>query len=96
MASPATFPEATYFVGPNDRDGGSPGGFPMVVEWDGSARFVSSWALTREELEEVQRTGRIWLEVRSDRLVHPGVRVSGAKSAVVPAPLGTGGVAARR
>lgn len=38
----------SVFAGPNE------GGYPVIV---------SCWKMTREEVDEVQRTGRIWMTV---------------------------------
>lgn len=44
---------------------------------DETLGFISCWKLTPQELEEVMKTGRIWLTVMGD--THPGVAVNGIK-----------------
>lgn len=63
---PTSFDESNHVLDkPQDMDradcdalsvwvGPTPQGFPVVI---------SCWKLTKEELEEIQRTGRVWLWV---------------------------------
>lgn len=43
-------------------DGCGPLPIVRTITPDGQA-LVSAWEMTREELEEIQRTGRVWLVV---------------------------------
>lgn len=63
---PTSFDESNHVLDkPQDMDradcdalsvwvGSTPQGFPVVI---------SCWKLTKEDLEEIQRTGRVWLWV---------------------------------
>jgi hypothetical protein len=46
----------------------APGCHPLpavhVTYADGVDAVVTAWELTAEEVEDVQRTGRVWLEIR--------------------------------
>lgn len=44
---------------------------------NGLPLLISCWKLTREELDEVNRTGRIWLEVMGSAM--PPVWITGSK-----------------
>lgn len=55
--------EAIPFPGCN-RNFGSPGFYDLPVITDG-VQCVSKWKMTRAELEILQKTGEIWLAVRS-------------------------------
>lgn len=45
------------------------------VATNGAPTIVSCWKLTKEELEEINRTGRVWLMVLSNGM--PPVALSG-------------------
>lgn len=47
-----------------------------LITYDDSIAFMSCWKLTQEELDEVNRTGKIWLIVLSSM---PPVIVSGIR-----------------
>lgn len=63
---PASFEESDAFLGPppgvSDEDCESLSIKRAVTE-QGQPVVISCWKMTREELEEINRTGRVWLLV---------------------------------
>ena len=66
MAEPASFAESNDYLGPppgvGEEDCQSLA-IGRAVLPNGQAVVISCWKLTAEELEEVNRTGRVWLSV---------------------------------
>lgn len=77
MANAIAFSESNMSFGPT-QDGV---GYRLPVhggsEAEGMPQFISCWKLTPEELEEVARTGKVWLHVLGGG--HPPVLVSGER-----------------
>lgn len=70
MAKPVGFEGANMlFIGPPNSDIGD-----LETFYDGQ-QVVSAWRLSDEELDEVKRTGVVWLSVQTPRT--PPVLVSG-------------------
>ncbi len=80
---PVDLPHAQLLVAPNC--------FPLpavhVTYSDGVAAVVSAWELTEEEVADVVKSGRIWLEVRGH--TQPPVVLS-TRCPYADDPLGTG------
>ncbi len=83
---PSGFDEANATLGPprgmRERDPSGAGGPDevgslqvMQATVDGAPVVISCWKPSREELEEVQRTGRVWLVVYGETM--PPAHVSG-------------------
>ena len=67
MATPMQFPEANcLWQGPGDT-----GSLPAHQQ-DGVS--VSCWSVSDAEVEEIRRTGQVWLYVWGE---HPGVSITG-------------------
>lgn len=87
MAEAAAFDEGNTILDPptgvsledcdvlNVCKGVLPNGIPVVI---------SCWKITTEELEEITRTGRIWLMVWGDTM--PPAAVVGNKAVIFPSP----------
>jgi hypothetical protein len=60
MAVPIHFTEVDFVMGP--PGGSDEAAIPMPVRRTAAGRLVSCWKLSLEEIEEIGRTGRIWLE----------------------------------
>jgi hypothetical protein len=63
MAEPVRFPEQTHhFNKPKDMTDDECGGLPAVmVDVHGQPTYVSCWKLTPEEVENIVRTGVVWV-----------------------------------
>lgn len=80
MAVPASFDESNDVLGrPVDMsdDDCAPLSIYRHVPDEGFPLMISCWKFTKEELDEINRTGRIWLTVYG--VGHPPVHVSGIK-----------------
>ena len=79
MAFPADFPESNNVLGaPGDM--GIEECEPLSVAHafqDNHPLVISCWKLTREELDEVNRTGRVWLGIFGQTM--PPAWVSGQR-----------------
>ncbi len=91
MAFPASFHESNDCLGP-------PAGMSeeqvmslsiaRCVDDDGTPIIVSCWKFTREELDEINATGRIWLGVMGDTIAPSWI--SGINPFPQPASQGAG------
>jgi hypothetical protein len=79
MGQPTAFPEANLVLGPPQGCEDSVVAM-QVRRLDGN--IVSCWRLTPAEVEEVQRTGVVWLSVWGAR-TQPPVMVTAFKEEVV-------------
>lgn len=74
---PSSFPEANAILGPprgsTEDDVGSL--FVWRGLYDGKRVVLSCWRLSQEELEEVKRTGRVWVYLWGESM--PPALVSG-------------------
>lgn len=79
MALPVDFPESNLVLhgSPEDRAAGTVLDLHChrYRDLDQNQHVISKWRLTPEELEEVRRTGAIWLH--SWGHTHPPISVSG-------------------
>lgn len=66
MATPCQFPEQNVVLvgSPEDRAAGNVLDLPAhrYRDLDGCTRIITKWRLSLKELEEVRRTGVIWIE----------------------------------
>lgn len=74
MANPSGFPQANVTLGP--PPGYADAVVPLPVCRLPAGQLVSCWELTALELEEIARTGKIYLSVWGG-LTQPPVQVSG-------------------
>jgi hypothetical protein len=79
VAYPASFPESNEYL---SRPAGlenavDPLSVACVSVGEGVEAIISCWKFSQEELDEVNRTGRVWLGVLG--LDHPPVFVAGIK-----------------
>ncbi len=79
MAGPVTFREANAILGPPVGEQESVTPLP-ILRRDG--RLVSCWRPSAAELEEIVRTGRIWLSIWGER-TQPPVYVTGHQAEVI-------------
>lgn len=65
MAFPASFDESTGYLSrpANMTDEECEPLSIARVGCDGTLTIISCWKLTKEELEEINRTGRVWLGI---------------------------------
>jgi hypothetical protein len=66
MAEPASFDQSNAYLGrPADMTDAecAPLSIARVKDAGGRPVVISCWKLTKEELDEVNRTGRVWLGV---------------------------------
>lgn len=81
MAEPCDFPESNHvFDKPVDmnRDQCEPLNVRLMVTWpSGFPCILSCWKLTQEELDEINKTGRIWISILSQGM--PPVWITGIK-----------------
>lgn len=78
MAVPIHFRETNFVLGPVDDQAG--GAIPVPVLRLEDGRLVSCWHLSPEELAQVAKTGRVWLELTAgDGLAMPAVFVTANK-----------------
>lgn len=65
MAFPASFEESNAVLGPpQGMDEDEVSSLCILrAEQDGAPVVISCWKLTKEELEEINRTGRVWLGI---------------------------------
>lgn len=80
MAEPVDFPQSNLTLT-------APPGVENVVPLPvnrAEGRIVSCWQLSAADLDEVARTGRIWLSVWGDR-THPPVLVTALEADLLPA-----------
>ena len=76
MATPIHFPQAnTVWKGWEADDQREAVGDLQAYRDESTNRTTSCWALSLAELAEVQRTGKVWLQVVGQ---HPPVYVGGA------------------
>lgn len=75
MAVPIHFEGVNFVLGPvDDQPGGS---IPIPIRRRADGSLISCWHLSPEELAQIARTGRIWLELpASDGLAMPAVSVT--------------------
>lgn len=89
MAFPTSFDESNAVLGRPDGVTDEQCG-PLSIAYarqpDGIPNVVSCWKLTREELDEINRTGRVWIGVLGEGM--PAIWVSGV-SPFVPQLDGT-------
>lgn len=81
MALPTAFDEADCILGP--PAGCEQGVVPLPVKRHEDGYLVSCWQLTPEELELIQKTGKVWLSVWG-RTTQPPVLVTAVKEHVLP------------
>lgn len=76
---PASFEESETYLGapPGMESDCDPLSIARRVTEDGHPVVISCWKPTREELEEIQRTGRVWLMVWGQTM--PPVALVGTK-----------------
>lgn len=75
---PSSFDEANATLGPPRgmrESAGEPGGVASLRVWRGDGRVVSCWKPTRAEIDEIARTGRVWVQVLGDTM--PPMSVEG-------------------
>jgi len=79
MGKPSAFDEAnTTLLPPPGRESDV---LPLPIRrLDG--QLVSCWEVTPEEVDEIQRTGKVWLSIWGG-VTHPPVYVTGLKQEVV-------------
>lgn len=78
MAKPIDFEHANMILKPAQGDEDHVSDLPVMRAATGDAViYYSLWMLSKEELEEMQRTGCVWLGVLTSR--HPPVKVSGTQ-----------------
>lgn len=80
MATPTSFDESNDYLGkPDDMSHEECASLSILrtVTIVGLPCVVSCWKVSQEELEEINRTGRIWLTVVGD--THAPVHVTGIK-----------------
>lgn len=79
MAVPTSFEESNAALGkpPNMTDDQCGPLSVLQSEKDGYLINVSCWKLTQAELDEINKTGRVWLVVWGN--VHPPVSIAGVK-----------------
>lgn len=80
MAVPASFPESNRVLEkPPDMTADQCEALSIadVTYADGTPGVISCWKLTREELEEINRTGRVWLIVLGHTM--PPAAIEGIK-----------------
>jgi len=80
MAIGEEFPEANLMLGPPTPEDGAAGTvYALPVhryrDLDGNPHVISRWRLSREELEEVLRTGVVWFHCWGQ--THPPISISG-------------------
>lgn len=78
MAKPVRFPDQSHvFRPPQSMEEGECGELPAIACVLGdNVTYMSCWKLTPEELEEVQRTGVVWIGAVS---MQPPLIVAGIK-----------------
>ncbi len=89
MAFPASFDESNDCLGPPQgmsEDQVSSLSIARVVDEEGVPTVISCWKLTREELNEIKATGRVWLGICG--LSMPPAWISGTKPFPEPAARG--------
>jgi hypothetical protein len=83
MAVPVHFPEADFILGP---PGGHDAAVPVPVRRRCGGRLITCWLPSIEEIEEIARTRRIWLELEMPAgrgLVAPSSFVTAFKDQVL-------------
>ena len=74
MAVPIAFPESNSALGPTKGGIGCILSIHQGSEEEGLPQIISCWKLTPEEVQEVARTGKVWLLVLGG---HPPVSIEG-------------------
>lgn len=87
MGVPTAFDEENVLLDKPDemsRDECVPLSARVIVYSDGMTGFITCWKISLEELEEIKRTGRIWITILGSGL--PPHRIDGVKPDVLSAP----------